>query len=59
MKIIIPIIFTMIAVGLMAAALYFSKYKKGKSGCCGGGDICIDQTAKTCDEDNSKICICD
>jgi len=43
----------------MLAALHFSKYKRGKSGCCGGGDVCIDKTAETCDEDTGKTCICD
>lgn len=59
MKIIIPVIFTIIAVGLMLAALHFSKYKKGKSGCCGGGDACIEKAAKCCDEDSGKVCTCE
>ena len=59
MKLIIPIIFTIIAVGLMLGALHFSKYRKRKSGCCGGGDACLDKAGKTCDENTGKACICD
>lgn len=58
MKIIIPVIFTIIAIGLMLAALHFSKYKKRTSGCC-GGHACGDHPDKTCDEDDSKSCTCE
>ncbi|NIM16492.1 MAG: hypothetical protein GTO45_31150 [Candidatus Aminicenantes bacterium] len=59
MKFIIPIIITIVAVVFMAAALHFSKYKKRKgSGCCSGGKALADYTGKTCEEDDSKMCIC-
>ena len=59
MKLIIPIIFTIVAMVIMAAALHFSKYKKRGSGCCGGGTVSADYTGKTCDENNTKMCICE
>lgn len=59
MKLIIPIIITIVAVVFMAAALHFSKYKKRKgSGCCGGGKSLADYTGKPCEEDDSKMCVC-
>ena len=40
-KILIPILFTVLAFGLFAAALHFAKYKKrNASGCCGAHDVC-------------------
>jgi hypothetical protein len=42
MKILVPIIFTIVAMVLMAAALHFAKYKKRKqSGCCGAHEVCM------------------
>jgi hypothetical protein len=59
MKLIIPIIFMIVAVVFMAAALHISKYKKRKgSGCCGGGQVTAGYTGKTCDEDDTKMCVC-
>jgi len=59
MNVIIPILFCIVAFGIMAAALHFSKYKKRKSGCCGGGDICTTPDPKTCEENDTKACVCD
>ncbi|UCH95929.1 MAG: hypothetical protein JSV88_03540 [Candidatus Aminicenantes bacterium] len=59
MKLIIPIIFTIAAVVFFAFALHISKYKKRKSGCCGGVDIAVGYTGNTCDEDETKACICE
>lgn len=36
-QIIVVALFFIIAFSLMAMALHFAKYKKGDSGCCGGG----------------------
>jgi hypothetical protein len=59
MKLIIPILFTIVAIVFFAFALHISRYKKRKSGCCGGADIVAGYTGKTCDEDKSKSCICE
>jgi hypothetical protein len=59
MKLIVSIIFAIVAIVFFAAALHFSQYIKRKSGCCGGADIVAGYTGKTCDEDKSKSCICD
>ena len=60
MKLIIPIIFMIVAIVFMGAALYFSKYKKRKgSGCCGGSQLTAGYTGKACDEDDTKKCICE
>lgn len=59
MKLILPIIFAIVAIVFFAAALHFSQYKKRKSGCCGGADIVAGFTGKTCDEDESNSCICE
>lgn len=40
MKLLIPILFTAAALTLFAAALYFAKYKKRTTGCCGAHDAC-------------------
>lgn len=40
LKIIIPIIFTIVALALFAGALHFAKYKKRPSGCCGAHEVC-------------------
>jgi hypothetical protein len=40
MKILIPILFFMVAMAGMLAALQWSKYKKRKSGCCGAHEVC-------------------
>lgn len=37
-QIIVVTLFFIIAFSLMAMALHFAKYKKGDSGCCGGGN---------------------
>lgn len=58
MKFIIPIIFTIIAMVVMAAALHFSKYKKRGSGCC-GGDIPANYNGEVCDKNDTQVCICD
>jgi hypothetical protein len=60
MKLIIPIIFAIVAIVFFAAALHFSQYKKRKSGCCGGGELLVDAkyVGKTCEDDESKSCIC-
>jgi hypothetical protein len=60
MKLIVPIIFAIVMIVFFAFALYFSQYKKRKSGCCGGGKLLIDakNAGKACDEDESKNCIC-
>jgi hypothetical protein len=36
-QIIVVTLFFVAAFSLMAMALHFAKYKKGDSGCCGGG----------------------
>ena len=43
--------FFIFAFTLMAASLHFSKYKKRKEGCCGGGNC-------STDEDGNKIYGC-
>ena len=37
LKILIVTVFFIVAFSLMAMALHFAKWKKKKSGCCGGG----------------------
>lgn len=62
MNILIPILFCVVAVVIMGAALHFSKYKKRKSGCgCGRGESIDDagSCAKTCDHDAERSCVCD
>jgi len=59
MELIVPIIFTIVAIGFFAFALHISRYKKRKSGCCGGADIAAGYSNKTCDKDESKSCICE
>lgn len=59
MKLIIPIIFTIVVIVFFVFALHFSQYKKRKSGCCGGADIDAGYTGKTCDENEGKSCICE
>jgi hypothetical protein len=64
MKFLIPIIFCAAAFLLMAGALHFSRYKKRKSGCCGGGVCSTTETstthgAKNCEKDDSKDCTCE
>ena len=39
-KILIPVLFFMVALAGMLAALHFSNYKKRKSGCCGAHKVC-------------------
>lgn len=58
MKFIIPILFTIIAMVVMAAALHFSRYKKRGSGCC-GGDLPADYKGRICDKNDTQVCICD
>jgi hypothetical protein len=60
MKLILPIIFTIVAIVFFAVALHFSQYKKRKSGCCGGGELLVDTkyAGKTYDEAESKSCTC-
>lgn len=58
MKVIIPILISIIAMLVMAAALHFSKYKKRGSGCC-GGDLPHNYKGKTCDKDETQVCICE
>jgi hypothetical protein len=59
MKLIVPIIFTIVAIVFFAFALHISRYKKRKSGCCGGGELLVDAkyAGKACDEDENKSCI--
>jgi hypothetical protein len=59
MKVLITILFTIVAIVLFAFALHFAQYRKRKSGCCGGTAITADYTGKTCDEYQNKTCICD
>lgn len=50
MKILIPILFFIVIMLGMLAALHWSKYKKRKSGCCGAHEVCEhypEQDAKT------------
>jgi len=37
-KLLIPLAITILLFGLFGFVLHWVKYKKGKSGCCGGGD---------------------
>ena len=54
MDFIIPIIFFMIALGLMLAALHFAKYKKRPSGCCGAHAVCAHHKKdETSNEENN------
>jgi hypothetical protein len=50
-----------VAIVFFAVALHFSQYKKRKSGCCGGGELLVDTkyAGKTCDEAESKSCVCE
>jgi hypothetical protein len=59
MKLLIPVLFAIVAFVLFAAALHFSQYKKRKSGCCGGAALMAEYTGKTCDKDQSKYCVCE
>lgn len=63
MKLVIPILFSVAAMILMAAALHFSKYRKRASGCCGGGtcELPAVQTdaapaADHCEKHNGAFC---
>jgi hypothetical protein len=56
MELIVPIVFTIAAIGFFAFALQISRYKKRKSGCCGGADIAAGYSGKTCEKDGSKSC---
>ena len=58
MKVIIPILFSIVAMVVMAAALHFSRYKKRGSGCC-GGDVPTGYKGKICDKNETQICICE
>jgi hypothetical protein len=59
MKLIVLIVFTIVAIAFFAFALHISRYKKRKSGCGGGTDIAAGYSSKTCDKDESKSCICE
>ena len=59
MKVLILILFAIVAFVLFLAALEFSQYRKRKSGCCGGAAFMAGYTGKTCEEDESKCCICE
>jgi len=59
MKLIITIIFVVVAIVFFAVALHFSQYKKRKSGCCCGADLTAGYSGKTCGEDESKSCGCE
>jgi hypothetical protein len=59
MKLLIPIIFALTAFVLFIAALQFSRYKKRKSGCCGGAAVVEGYAGKTCDRDENRYCVCE
>ncbi len=49
LQVIVLVGFFMIAIGVFAAALQFSKYKKRENaGCCGGGHCSDNGTPHTC-----------
>jgi hypothetical protein len=52
MKLLIPILFFMVALAGMLAALHWSKYKRRPSGCCGAHKVCEFQgeDVAECDE---------
>ena len=58
-KLLIPILFGIAMIVFFAFSLHFSKYKRRKSGCCGGGAVYAGYTGKTCDEGQDIICICE
>lgn len=51
------------AMGLMAAALHFSKYKKRNDGCgCGRGELLRENDTadvKVCNRDKKRSCVCE
>lgn len=50
LQVIVLVAFFMTAIGIFAAALMFSKYKKREdgNGCCGGGHCAADGTPHSC-----------
>ena len=57
LQVIVLVVFFMLAIGVFAAALQFSKYKKREDGvgCCGGGHCSADGTPHTCYSSKSEF----